>query len=102
MAALALGFFLHTSITVLCVVVPAVFPAAVRATGTGFSMSMGRVGAVTGPLLAGLLMAAGFDRPVYFAALALPMLLAVACLYCFKQLGAPTSLAKKEPVVGSV
>jgi MFS family permease len=56
---------------VLYVVVPAVFPAAVRATGTGFSMSMGRVGAVTGPLLAGLLMAAGFDRPVYFAALAL-------------------------------
>jgi benzoate transport len=40
-AALALGFFLHTSITVLYVVVPTVFPAAVRATGTGFSMSLG-------------------------------------------------------------
>src|SRR6202042_2563528 len=78
-AALALGFFLHTSITVLYVVVPTIFPAAVRATGTGFSMSIGRVGAVTGPLVAGWLMAAGFQRPVYFTALALPMLIAIAC-----------------------
>jgi len=88
-AALALGFCLHTSITVLYVVVPTVFPAAVRATGTGFSMSMGRVGAVTGPLLAGWLMSAGFGRPVYFAALAVPMLLAVACLYRLRALDAP-------------
>jgi MFS family permease len=85
-AALALGFFLHTSITVLYVVVPTIFPAAVRATGTGFSMSIGRVGAVTGPLVAGWLMAAGFQRPVYFTALALPMLIAIACLYTLRAL----------------
>jgi benzoate transport len=85
-AALALGFFLHTSITVLYVVVPTIFPAAVRATGTGFSMSIGRIGAVTGPLVAGWLMAAGFQRPVYFTALALPMLIAIACLYTLRAL----------------
>jgi MFS family permease len=101
-AALALGFFLHTSITVLYVVVPMVFPAAVRATGTGFSMSLGRVGAVIGPLLAGWLMAAGFDRPVYFSILAVPVLLAVACLYCFRDLGAPATPATSEAVVGSI
>jgi MFS family permease len=101
-AALALGFFLHTSITVLYVVVPTVFPAAVRVTGTGFSMSMGRVGAVIGPLLAGWLMAAGFDRPVYFAVLAVPMLLAVACLYCVRELGTDASPVAGQAAVGSV
>jgi MFS family permease len=100
-AALVLGFFLHTSITVLYVVVPTVFPAAVRATGTGFSMSLGRVGAVTGPLLAGWLMAAGFDRPVYFSVLAVPVLLAVACLYCVRELGSSASSPAKQPVVRS-
>jgi predicted MFS family arabinose efflux permease len=95
-AALALGFFLHTSITVLYVVVPTIFPAAVRATGTGFSMSIGRVGAVMGPLVAGWLMAGGFQRPVYFAALALPMLLAVASLYCLRGLDAVVPMESIE------
>jgi MFS family permease len=49
-------------------------------------MSIGRVGAVTGPLVAGWLMAAGFQRPVYFTALALPMLIAIACLYTLRAL----------------
>jgi benzoate transport len=96
-AALALGFFLHTSITVLYVVVPTVFPAEVRATGTGFSMSMGRLGAVAGPLLAGWLIAAGFERSVYFTTLAFPMLAAVACLFCVRQLSSTA-----EPAVVSV
>jgi predicted MFS family arabinose efflux permease len=101
-AALALGFFLHTSITVLYVVVPTIFPAAVRATGTGFSMSIGRVGAVTGPLVAGWLMAAGFQRPVYFTVLALPMLIAIACLYTLRALDVPEPLLQDgEPVVGA-
>jgi benzoate transport len=100
-AALALGFCLHTSITMLYVVVPTVFPAAVRATGTGFSMSMGRVGAVVGPLLAGWLMSAGFGRPVYFAALAIPMLLAIACLYRLRALGLPDAVLVGKPAVRS-
>jgi benzoate transport len=102
LASLALGFFLHTSITVLYVVVPTVFPAAVRATGTGFSMSMGRVGAVMGPLLAGWLITVGFGRPVYYAALALPMLFAIACLYSLRALDTSPTVATAEPAVGSV
>jgi len=100
-AALALGFCLHTSITVLYVVVPTIFPAAVRATGTGFSMSIGRVGAVMGPLVAGWLMAGGFQRPLYFAVLAIPMLIAIACLYSLKTLEAPTPLESVRPVAGA-
>jgi benzoate transport len=97
-AALALGFFLHTSITVLYVVVPTIFPPAVRATGTGFSMSMGRVGAVMGPLAAGWLIAAGYQRPVYFTTLALPMLIGIACLYSLKGLTASAPIESAEPL----
>ncbi|WP_298283204.1 MFS transporter [Acidocella sp.] len=97
LAALGLGFCLHTSITVLYVVVPTVFPAAIRATGTGFAMSMGRLGAVFGPLLAGWFMSGGYGRPVYCAALALPMLAAIICLYGLPSLGRPAPVTATEP-----
>ncbi|ACL61843.1 MFS transporter [Methylobacterium nodulans] len=79
-ATLAIGFFLYASINAMYAVVPAVFPASVRTTGTGLAMSVGRLGAVAGPSLAGLLMAAGWDRSGYCAALAAPMLVAALSL----------------------
>jgi len=77
---LAIGFCLYASINAMYAVVPPVFPATVRTTGTGLAMSVGRLGAVTGPALAGVLMSAGWDRPAYCAALAAPMLLAAVSL----------------------
>lgn len=100
--ALALEFLLRTSITVLYVVVPTVFSPTLRATGTGFSMSVGTLGAVFGPLLAGWLMASGFDRPVYFTVLAVPMLLAVTCLYHLRMLDTPKQEAMRGPWADSV
>lgn len=79
--ATAIGFCLHTSIAALYALVPFSFPAAIRTTGTGFAMSIGRLGAVTGPFVAGLLMAAGTSRSSLFAALAIPMLAAAVCVY---------------------
>jgi MFS family permease len=80
-AILAIGFCLYASINAMYAVVPPVFPATVRTTGTGLAMSVGRLGAVTGPALAGVLMSAGWDRPGYCLALAAPMLLAAVSLY---------------------
>ena len=80
MAALVVGLFLHPSITVLYALVPESLPPAIRTTGTGLAMSVGRAGAATGPALAGLLIEAGWSRPAYFAALALPMILATLSL----------------------
>jgi hypothetical protein len=56
-------------------------------------MSLGRLGAVTGPTLAGLLMAAGWDRGAVCVALALPMLAAAACLAGLR----PASAGSRPP-----
>jgi len=40
-------------------VAPAYYPAAVRGTGSGASVAMGRVGSIIGPLLAGVLLGSG-------------------------------------------
>jgi benzoate transport len=80
-AATVLGFCLHTSISCLYAVVPFTFPAAIRTTGTGFAMSIGRVGAVGGPLAAGFLMSSGWPNHALFAVLSLPALVAVFSLY---------------------
>ena len=79
-AALAVGFCLNASINVLYAIVPETFPPAIRTTGTGWAMSVGRLGAVAGPSLAGVLIEAGWSRQSYFAALGVPMLLAALCL----------------------
>ncbi len=76
----AVGFCLFASINALYAVVPTLFPPAVRSTGTGLAMTVGRVGAVAGPYLAGVLIAEGWPRPVYCTVLALPMLVAAASL----------------------
>ncbi len=80
-AAFVAGFFLNTSITCLYTILPNIFSPATRATGTGIGLGGGRIGAVVGPYLAGLLMADGWSRPAYCLVLALPMLVATATLY---------------------
>ncbi|GAB6875154.1 MFS transporter [Halomonas shantousis] len=78
--ALVLGFFLYSAIAVLYVVIPTTFPATLRSTGTGLAMGMGRVGSVVGPAMAGLLIDAGWERPMYFMVLAAPLILAALLL----------------------
>ena len=80
LAALAVGFCMHSSIASLYCIVPAAFPPSFRATGTGLAMSVGRVGAASGPYLAGVLIASGWSRPLLFFALSMPMALAAASL----------------------
>jgi benzoate transport len=97
-ATLAIGFCLYASINSMYAVVPPVFPATVRTTGTSLAMSVGRLGAVVGPALAGVLMSAGWDRPGYCLVLAAPMLIAAASLYWVRNFDtAPAPV--REPVI---
>lgn len=80
-AAVAVGVCLFSAINSLYVIIPEVFPGSSRSTGTGLAMGAGRLGAVTGPVVAGYLIAAGLDKTVYIALLSAPMLLAAICLF---------------------
>jgi MFS transporter, AAHS family, 3-hydroxyphenylpropionic acid transporter len=55
----AVGFFLLGANYALYGVAPAFYPRAMRGTGSGASIAVGRVGAIVGPLLAGMLIASG-------------------------------------------
>ena len=48
------------------------YPTAIRATGVGWAYGVGRVGSIIGPVLGGLLIAAGWDASSLFVAAVLP------------------------------
>jgi benzoate transport len=73
-ASFVFGFFLIGCMASLYATVPLIYPARVRNTGTGLAIGVGRMGAVVGPYLGGLLIAAGWDRLAYYSLLALPVL----------------------------
>jgi MFS family permease len=68
------GFFLIGCMASLYAIVPMIYPTRVRNTGTGIAIGFGRLGAVVGPYLGGVLIGAGWDRAAYYSVLAIPVL----------------------------
>jgi AAHS family 3-hydroxyphenylpropionic acid transporter len=58
-AGFAAGLFVMAAQLVLYALAPPSYPTAVRATGVGAAVAIGRLGSVAGPLAAGQLLAAG-------------------------------------------
>ncbi len=55
----AVGFFLLGANYALYGVAPIYYPGAIRGTGSGASVAVGRIGSILGPLLAGIMMSGG-------------------------------------------
>jgi MFS family permease len=72
----AIGFFMIGLISGLYAIIGTMYPARVRNTGTGLALGVGRIGAVVGPYLGGILIAAGYSRPIYTLILCAPLLIA--------------------------
>ena len=70
-----MGFFVFGSMIGLYTQVPAVYPAHIRNTGTGWAIGVGRLGAIYGPISAGMLMQAQWGRLELFTLLGLPLLI---------------------------
>ena len=75
-AAIVIGFFLFGSIVGLYVITPKLYDVTVRATGTGWAIGIGRLGAVAGPYVAGLMREASWSIPIVFLFFSIPMLVA--------------------------
>lgn len=80
LVAFLIGFFLAASMISLYATLPDLYPARVRNTGTGWALGIGRLGAVIGPYVAGVLIGAGWERASYYLALALPLFISAAVL----------------------
>jgi len=72
---MATGFFVIGGQSAQHAVTGEIYPTFVRSTGVGWALTMGRFGAICGPLLGGLLQSAGFSFSQFFTLLAIPPLL---------------------------
>ena len=70
-----LGFLFASGYTGLYAVAAKVYPADIRATGVGWAIGLGRFGAVVGPYLGGLLIAAGVSMEINFMIFSVPIML---------------------------
>lgn len=75
-AAVGVGVFLFASMAGLYGLVPATYPAQVRATGMGWAIGIGRIGAIVAPTMAGLLLDGGWQPASLYYVFALPLVVA--------------------------
>lgn len=75
------------------------YPTALRSTGLGWGLGIGRIGAIIGPLMVGYLLTGGWSSAAVFAATAVPMVLgAIAVAAMGRAYGAsPAERAAPEP-----
>jgi MFS transporter, AAHS family, benzoate transport protein len=78
----AAGFFVNGAQSAQHAVTAEVYPTVVRSTGVGWALTMGRFGAVCGPLLGGFLQAERYSFRQYFGIFAAPCILCTV-LVCF-------------------
>lgn len=70
-----IGFGIQGGFVGLYSVAARLYPTEIRATGVGWAVGLGRVGAIVGPLIGGLLIGAGFSMPLSFVVFAVPLLI---------------------------
>ncbi|MDN5719022.1 MAG: MFS transporter [Corynebacterium sp.] len=89
------GVFVFSSQVLIYAFVGENHPSSVRATAMGFSAGIGRLGAISGPLLGGVMVTAGIAYPWGFFAFALVGLLGFA-IFSFSRTLRPSTLAAVE------
>lgn len=78
------GLLQQGGFTGLYAVAAKVYPTAIRTTGIGFAIGLGRFGAVVGPALAGFLIAAGLSMSGNYYVFAIPMIIGGLLSYRLK------------------
>ncbi|MFD2471755.1 MFS transporter [Amycolatopsis silviterrae] len=81
LAAVAVGMFINAAGNGLNAVAPGLYAAPVRATGVGWAMAFGRVGALTAPMLAGLLLDHSWSPRSLFGLLVVPLAAAAVAVF---------------------
>ncbi|MQT46162.1 3-(3-hydroxy-phenyl)propionate transporter MhpT [Pseudomonas helleri] len=92
------GIFTTGGQSVLYALAPLYYPAIGRATGVGSAVAIGRIGAMSGPLVVGKMLALGTGTAGIFLACAPGIVVAAAAL-CY--LSAAKKIVKDQPTYGS-
>lgn len=87
--AFLIGMFIFGSMAGLYAFAPAIYPAAVRTTGMGWAIGVGRIGAIVAPLTAGTLLDGGWQPPQLYYAYALPLLAAMVSVLALRRSATP-------------
>ena len=69
------------------------YPVALRSTGLGWGLGIGRIGAIVGPLAVGYLLNSGWPSPAIFAAMAVPMLVGASIILAMGRVYGPSQPA---------
>lgn len=81
--------------------VGAFYPAAARATGSGWAVGIGRIGSIVGPLLGGALIAQGYSGGSIFRLCAIPAVIAMLAILAVRRPNAMAAI-EKMPIRSSV
>jgi MFS family permease len=87
------GVFVFSSQVLVYAAISRHYPAAVRATALGAASGIGRLGAITGPLIGGALLTAGIAYPWGFYVFALVAALGAVAVAAVGRIGSPTRKA---------
>lgn len=82
--AFVLGFFTVGGMIGLYSASAGIYPTSLRSTGLGWGIGIGRIGAILGPNVAGVLIGIGWEQSDYFLLLAVPLLVAMVSTYALK------------------
>jgi MFS transporter, AAHS family, 4-hydroxybenzoate transporter len=93
------GFFAGASQTGVIALAAVTYPVAIRSTGVGWAMAIGRLGSVIGPILGGIFLSWHWHVDVIFPVIAAPALVGALCVFLIRQLIASRSTAKIRPLV---
>jgi AAHS family 4-hydroxybenzoate transporter-like MFS transporter len=90
-ATLVLGITIQGAQAGLNALSASYYPTAVRSTGVGWALGVGRVGSIVGPMLAGVLLSLDWTPPQIFLAGTIPALIAALAVLASQMLGGETN-----------
>ncbi|HEY5853406.1 MAG TPA: MFS transporter [Aldersonia sp.] len=85
-----IGVFINGCIVGLYALTPTVYPSAIRATGVGWAIGVGRIGAITSPIAAGALLDRGWSPGQLYMAVAVALVLAAGVVLSVRARSATT------------
>ena len=73
------------------------YPVALRSTGLGWGLGIGRIGAIVGPIAVGYFLNAGWSSPAVFAVMAIPSIVGAATIFAMGRSYGTTPIEHAAP-----